>query len=141
LYSHLPYQWQDTGPDANQEVIALGYKNVWICQLGRANVDGSFREFITAISEADLSVDGLAVRFDSPGNGVVTFDWTGPLSLDGKAVPMRDYARFDNPYAQVAFNSRVYEIYYDDLGLVLDFAEGVRDTRAGLSVASLATGP
>jgi hypothetical protein len=126
LYSYQPYQWQDSGPDAGQEIMALGYKQVWICQLGRASVDGSFREFIQAVSQADLSITGLQVHFDSPGNGVVAFDWTGPLTLDGEVVPMRDYARFDNPYAQVAFNSRVYEIRYEDLGLVLDFNTGVR---------------
>jgi hypothetical protein len=129
LYSHLPYSWQDSGPDAGQEVIAPGYKNVWICQLGRASVDGSFREFIQAVSQADLSVEGLRVRFDSPGNGVVAFDWSGPLTLDGENVPLRDYPRFDNPYAQVAFNSRVYEIYYNEMGLVLDFQHGVREIR------------
>ncbi len=127
LYSHLPYQWQESGPDAGQEVIAPGYKNVWICQLGRASVDGSFREFVQAVSQADLSVKGLQVYFESPGNGVVGFDWTGPMTLDGETVPLRDYPRFDNPYARVAFNSRVFEIRYQDLGLVLDFNQGVRE--------------
>jgi hypothetical protein len=50
LYSHLPYAWQEEGPDAGQEVIALGRQNVWIAIIGREAVDGSFEDFIAAVS-------------------------------------------------------------------------------------------
>ena len=129
LYSHQPYQWVTEGPDADQEIAAPGYENVWICQLGRASVDGSFQDFITAITQAELNVRGLEVQFDSPGNGVLEFDFTGPLILDGVEISMADYPRFDNPYAQVGFGELVYEISYQGMELYLDFANGVREIR------------
>ena len=129
LYSHQPYQWVTEGPDADQEIAAPGYENVWICQLGRASVDGSFQDFIAAITQAELHVRGLEVRFDSPGNGVLEFDFTGPLILDGVEISLTDYPRFDNPYAQIAFGELVYEISYQGMELYLDFANGVREIR------------
>ena len=50
LYSDQPYQWITKGPDADQEIVAPRYKNVWICQLGRASMDGSFANFVSAVT-------------------------------------------------------------------------------------------
>jgi len=129
LYSDKPYQWVTEGPDANQEIAAPGYKNVWICQMGRKSVDGAFQDFIEAVTRADLEVGKLLVSFDSPGNGVLDFSWNDPLTLDGVEVPLSGYPRFDNPYTQVAFNSGVYEIEFAGKGLFLDFEAGVREVR------------
>jgi len=129
LFSQKPYQWVNEGPDKGQEIAAPGYKNVWICQLGRKSTDGSFQDFIKAVTQAELEFRKLKVRYNSPGNGVLEFNWTGPLTLDGVEVQLSDYQRFENPYAQVAYNSGVYEIAYRGMGLFLDFADGVRAIR------------
>jgi len=126
LYSDQPYTWTTSGPDADQEVISLGYQNVWICQLGREATDGSFEAFIKAVSEAPLTVDGLQVHFDSPGNGAVDFDWNAGLRVGGRDVPLSGYSRFDNPYTQVAFGSLQQKIEFGGESLVLDFEKGVR---------------
>jgi hypothetical protein len=126
LYSHQPYQWVTEGPDAGQEIAAPGYKNVWICQMGRASVDGSFEDFITSIIDADLQVRGLDVQFNSPNNGLVEFGWTGPLKVDGIDIPLHDNPRWDNPYTRAAFGTQVYEIEFDGLRLLLDFEAGTR---------------
>jgi len=114
------------GTDADQEIVALGRKNVWICQLGRASVDGSFADFIQAVTNADLAVAGLKVRYDAPGVGEVAFDWDGELSLDGEPIPLSGYPRFDNPYAQVDFGSGTYLVEHDGKSLELDFEQGIR---------------
>jgi hypothetical protein len=126
LYSKLPTQWVLEGPDADQEIVAPGYKNVWICQLGRASLDGSFQDFVASVSQASLSVDGLNVRFDSPGNGLLEASWSGPLIMDGVDIPLSGYARFDNPYAQVAYDGLNYAITFKDNSLLLDFKTGTR---------------
>jgi hypothetical protein len=127
LYSDQPYQWQTQGPDAGQELIALGRQNVWICQLGRAAVDGSFQDFVEAVSAAPLHVRGLQVDYQAPGLGELSFGWNGPLSLDGAEVPLRDYPRWENPYLQAAFGSQQFDIHFQGKGLRLDFAQGRRE--------------
>jgi len=126
LYSSLPYQWVTDGPDAGQEIVAPGYRGLWICQLGRASVDGSFADFVQAMTGATLEVNGLRLRFDSPGNGRVDFAWQGEMLVDGRPAALSGYPRFDNPYATVEFGSLQYEISYAGLGLALDFEAGLR---------------
>jgi len=129
LYSNLPYQWVIEGSDADQEIVAPGYKNVWICQLGRSSVDGSFADFISAVTNADLTVSGLNVQYDAPGIGDVAFGWEGGLTVDGQNVLLSGYPRFDNPYTKVDFGSLVYEIEYQGMSLRLDFEKGIRTIR------------
>ena len=126
LYSHQPYRWQEDGPDAGQELIALGRRNVWICQLGRQAVNGSFDDFVAAITAAPLEVRGLKVSYQAPGIGAVTFDWDGPLRVDGQEILLRDYDRWSNPYTRAEFGTGQYTIEFAGKRLVLDFERGMR---------------
>jgi len=129
LYSHLPYKWQDQGPDAGQEVIALGLQNAWICQVGRAALDGTFEQFIAAVSGAALKVEGLSVSFQAPGTGQLNFGWDGPLTLNGQDVPLSNFKRFDNPYTRAEFNTGIYTIQFGSQSLELDFNKSARIVR------------
>ena len=129
LYSSQPYQWVTEGPDADQEIVAPGYKNVWICQLGRASMDGSFTEFVSAVTSSALTITSLNVEYEAAGIGIVTVNWKDDLVIKGQIVPLNDYPRFDNPYTQVEFNSLVYDIEFQDLSLHLDFEKGTRDVK------------
>ncbi len=126
LYSDQSYEWITEGPDADQELVAPGYKNVWICQLGRAEIDGSFDEFVDAIVTADLAIKGLNVQYDAPRVGTISFGWEAPFSVDGQSIDLGAYRRFDNPYAQVDFGSLEYLFEYGELRLELDFEAGTR---------------
>jgi hypothetical protein len=126
LYSDLPYRWQTEGPDAGQEVIALGLQNVWICQMGRKATDGDFAEFVESISQARLDVRGLTVNYTAPGVGQMQFGWNDELLVDGRESPLRGYARFGNPYATAPYGSGVYRFELGDRRLDLDFNSGTR---------------
>lgn len=126
LYSRQPYRWQTEGPDAGQEVIALGLQNVWICQMGRAAVDGDFSQFVANISAAPLEVQGLSVNYAAPGVGQVQFDWNQEFLVDGREVPLRGYARFSSPYAVAPFGSGTYRFELGGRSLDLDFNAGTR---------------
>ena len=121
LYSHQPYEWQTEGPDAGQEIIALGRENIWICQLGRAAVDGSFEDFIQAVSSTPLNIRGLSIEYQVPGKGDLTFGWDGALKLDGEEISLREYPRWDNPYTQAEFGSTQYQFELNGAYLELDF--------------------
>ncbi len=126
LYSHEPYAWQTEGPDAGQEVIALGRRSIWICHLGRESVDGSFEAFVDAVSTASLRIRGLSVTYDAPGLGTLEFGWEGPLTLDSDPVPLHGYPRWDNPYTHVEFGDTRFEIALGEHQLLLDFETGER---------------
>jgi len=126
LYSHLPNRWQSQGPDANQEMVAPGLQNVWICQIGRKEIDSSFDFFVKAVSTTPIAVNGLAVDYKAPGVGQVQFGWEGPLKVDGKEIPLSGYPMWENPYTRAEFNSGVIEVKFGQRALLLDFTKGER---------------
>ena len=126
LYSHQPYEWQTEGPDAGQEIIALGWKNVWIINMGRKVIDGDFDQFMNAVSTAPLIISGLNVTFHAPGVGRIDFGWDGPFTVEGTEVPLRDYPRWRNPYTLTEFDSNRFVIEHEGESLIIDFSTGER---------------
>jgi len=127
LYSHLPYEWVTEGPDADQEVVALGGENVWIVQLGRKAVDGSFEDFINAVVSAPLEIRGFKVEYQAPNLGLVAFDWKGDLTLNGEVISLDGYPRWSNPYMQAEFGTAQFSIEYQGHQLFLDFESATRE--------------
>jgi hypothetical protein len=114
LRSQHAYRWL-AGPgeiDAS-EVVAPGKRNIWICELGRAAVDGSFGDFVERIAAAEVAYRGRSVTYHSPTQGVLSFGWQGPLRHNGEIVPLSDYPRYDNPYSQAAFPADEVKIDVD----------------------------
>ena len=126
LYSHQPFEWQAEGPDAGQEIIALGRQNIWIVQMGRAAVDGSFDNFVVSIANTPVDVRGLNVEFEALGKGLVSFGWDAPLTLDGEEIPLKDYPRWNNPFTEAGFGILQYLIEFNGQRLELDFENGIR---------------
>ena len=111
--------WTHAGQYADQELRAPGFRNAWICQVGCAQEDGAFADFVAAVSQANVTVTGardepssrpLSVRYDAPGLGVLEVAWEGTPTHDGRPVPIDGYPRFDSPYAQQAFGDPVLEV-------------------------------
>ena len=110
-------------------MIALGLQNAWICQVGREALDGTFEQFVAAVSGAALKVEGLTVSYQAPGAGKLIFGWEGPLTLNGQDVPLRNFKRFDNPYTRAEFNTGIYTIQFGSQSLELDFNKTARIVR------------
>jgi hypothetical protein len=118
-----------------------GPDNVWIAEVGDAS-SGTFEEFQRALTDARIDVEardptedgfpgGFDVEFESPSEGEMRLGQDGPFRVAGERVPLRHDLRYDNPWAQVAFQSLVYELgAADGPSLTLDFEAGTR-TAAG----------
>ena len=65
-----PYRWV-SGEDGNEpdEVISEGLRGLWLCELGRAALDGTFERFIERICAARVDVHGLSVRYEFACSG------------------------------------------------------------------------
>jgi len=133
LRSQHPYSWQTgEGDDKGREIIVPGKRNVWICELGRRAVDGEFSEFVERICQAQLSFGRLSVSYHSPSQGHLKFGWRGPLRQDGRAVPLGDYPRYDNPYSRADFPPEKITLRHDDHWLELDWKNLEREASAFL---------
>ena len=120
LYSQHPARWTEAGSYAGIELRAGAPDNVWICELGDEQHDGSFARFVATISAAPVQCDGLRVTYGSPSRGSLSFGWTEPLRAGGEVIPLHDYPRFDNPYCQAAVGDRCYTITRGTKQLTLD---------------------
>jgi hypothetical protein len=115
-----------------------GADNVYVVEVGREATHGSFADFQSKISGANVQVtsrgpgkptgesDGFDVVYDSPSQGRITFGWEAPLTAKGVEVPLRGPGRFDNPYAQVPDDPKEIVIEKDGVGVRLEVASGRR---------------
>jgi len=127
LRSQQPARWTPDGVLQGEGLVADGRRNAWICQLGRRAVDGPFDAWCARIAAAHVEYGDLSVTYDAPGVGRVAFAWEGDLTVDGVAVPLEGYARFDNPYCRAEHGTGIYEITHDGRSLRLDFDRGTRE--------------
>ena len=126
LRSQQPAEWTSNVALQSEGLVADGRENVWVCQMGREAVDGSFEEWAGRIASAAIAFGELSVRYEAPGLGEARFGWEGPLEVDGREIPLGGYPRFDNAYCRTEHGSDRYEIAIGDRRLVLDFGAGTR---------------
>lgn len=119
LTSRNPYRRAEDDPQ--NEIIADGKQNIWVCEMGRRETDGPFGDFVERVCSAPLIYQGLAVIYDSPSQGRIEFGWKGSLRHRGELVRQSEFLRYDNPYAQVPFPARQVIIQQGDHTVSLDW--------------------
>jgi hypothetical protein len=122
LLSEHPYEWRELpGEDSRREVLVHSKRNIWICELGRRSVDGSFEAFIQHILDAEVQFSGSHVTYHSPSEGRLEFSWEGPLLREGREVPLEDFPRYASPYAYAEFPPEKIHIELGNHSLDLDW--------------------
>jgi hypothetical protein len=86
------------GPGAYRELRSHGQENVWVCQMGRAALDGDFEAFQAEVKAASLAFEGLSVRYTSLRGDTLAFGWAGPLTRNGEDVAITGFPHYENPY-------------------------------------------
>jgi hypothetical protein len=123
LCSQMPVKWS-ADVLGGEGLVAEGRQNVWLCQLGRESIDGSFDDWARGVVNGAIDFDGPSVRYRSPGIGEVRFGWDGPLWVAGQEVALTEYPRFENPYCVAPYGRGSYEICHDGYRLLIDFNTG-----------------
>ncbi len=125
LRSQLPTSWQADDNGNVNDIVASGRQNIWICEMGSEKEWGSFQSFVKAISQATVKYDHLNVTYTSPTLGQMDFGWDSAFKLKNKEIPLKTDYRYDNPYCQAKFNSKLIEIKKGGKKLLLDFEKGI----------------
>jgi hypothetical protein len=123
LWSRAATTWSTGDVFGGDGLIAQGLQHVWVCQLGRAKVDGPFRTWVHRIATAPLQSTPTSVLYTAPGLGQISFDWEGAFRLDGKDLPLGDHDRFDNPYTKVPYGRPRYDLTHAGHRLLIDFTK------------------
>ncbi len=120
LYSCNPVTWKEDMNGVLNDLVAEGRKNTWICEMGSRGQYGNFNSFVEKISSSQIECDSIRVSYQSPSQGKMKFGWADPFEINGKAIDITGYPRFDNPFSQTDFNSRKIKINYKGKSLTLD---------------------
>ena len=118
LYSENVTEWS---ADNDYELIADARENVWIVEMGSMDEGGTFADFVESIAEAHVDIGDGFVTYESPSQGVVQVGRTGPMTVDGEAVDIGPYGRWDNKYSVQDFGTNITTIEFDDMRYELDF--------------------
>ena len=113
------------GRAAFRELRSAGRQNAWLCQVGRAALDGDFASFQQKVLAQETRVDGLRVEVRTLRGDTLALDWSGPFLRDGVGQALEGFPHFDNPYTRAEFPCRQMEIKTDDYLLRLDFSDSI----------------
>lgn len=118
-------QLMTRGNGARRELRSPGLRNAWVCQIGRAVVDGSFEAFKRAVAASPFTFDAaaLAVDWRTLRGDALRFGWEGPLLRDGAPEPITGFPHYDNVYCTVELGAEVMDIRLGEDLLRLKFGE------------------
>lgn len=109
------------GDSAYRELRSHGLHNVWVCQMGRAALDGDFETFQAKVLALEVEFDDLAVKLRTLRGDTLAFGWEGPLLRNGAVEPITGFRHYDNPYCVADFPATAMDVRYGDLTMRLDF--------------------
>ncbi len=114
LYASNGLSLVKRGPAAYRELRAYGRETVWVCQMGRAAVDGSFEEFQNKVLESAVDVQGLTVRYTTLRGETLAFGWEGAFLRDGEEQPLAGFKHYENPYCVAELPASEMDIRFGD---------------------------
>lgn len=111
------------GQNAYRELRSYGQQTVWLCQMGRASEDGSFKEFKNKVLKTALNFDGLSVNYTSLRDETVAFGWAGDFLINGEAQPLDGFKHYDGPHCAAEWPAKIMAVGYQKQLLRLTLAE------------------
>jgi len=109
------------GASAYEELRSYGLHNCWICQMGRAAQDGSFRDFQEKVLALAITADELAVTVESLRGEQIAFGWHSPLRINGGVEAITGFPHYDNPFCSNALGDNTMVIRSWNHAMQLDF--------------------
>ncbi len=113
--------WMTTGENAYRELRSPGHENVWVCQMGRREVDGKYDEFKNKVLAMPVKFEPTAVKLHSLRGDDIDFGWQGLFLVNGQVQPLAGFKHYENPYCTVELGAPDMEIHYGPDGLRLKF--------------------
>ncbi|MFO8174478.1 MAG: hypothetical protein R6T96_09365, partial [Longimicrobiales bacterium] len=86
------------GPHTRRELRAPGPYTVWLCQMGRATLDGTFAEFQEKILAVDVAFDDLSVKLTTLRDETLAFGWEDDLLRNGEPEPITGFRHYESAY-------------------------------------------
>jgi hypothetical protein len=115
--------FQKRGDNAYRDLRSPGTPNTWLCQMGRAALDGSFQEFKQKVLALPVQFEAEHTELTTLRGDRLRFGWQGTLLVNGEAQPLVGFKHYDSPYCTCELNAPVMEIQHAGDILRLRFQE------------------
>ncbi|MEM7535787.1 MAG: hypothetical protein AAF639_26650 [Chloroflexota bacterium] len=103
-----------TGLSAYRELVTQGtqqgIQTVWLCQMGRSSMDGTFDEFKAGVLALEITFDGASAQVDTLRGETIAVNADGTLLVDGVEQTMSEDVHVDNPYCHMALGASEMDI-------------------------------
>ena len=122
IYSQNGIAFTDSGPYKNRELVAAGSDNIWLCECGDVENDGSFAKFVERLSAAEVVCNGDSVAYNSPSIGLLKAAWEGPVTLNGDVLELNNLptvesdwvnGNFGEPHLRITYKGHVEDMWFD----------------------------
>jgi hypothetical protein len=121
LTSARGFELNKRGPDGYRELRSYGCKNVWICQMGREALDGTFDDFQHKITRLPLAFKDLAVNMTSLRGEDLSFSWQDTFRINQAEQSITGFKHMEDPYCKVDLPAKQMDINYRDFTVRLNF--------------------
>jgi len=111
-----------SGKHALRELRSYGRQSIWLCQMGRAALDGDFASFQAKVQALDVAFDGLNMSCQTLRGDSLAFGWQNPLRLNGVIQPLSGFKQYENQYVNSENHATMIEVRWKDYLLKLDFS-------------------
>ncbi len=111
------------GKTAFREIRSPGKQNVWVCQLGRAAVDGDFLGFQGKIENQKLSIQAHNIEMITKEGDIRQFGWNSPLMYNSIQQSLSGFPHYQNPYTTTDLPCQQMDISKGEFLLRLKFDE------------------
>jgi hypothetical protein len=123
LKAKQDFELVEVGPDGFHELRSYGHDNIWLCHLGREDLDGSFEEFKTKMLGIPVTWTEQGVELTSLRNDHLAFNWKDPFKINGNVQTWSESRHYAGPYCVVDHPATQMDIHHNDLLMRLDFNE------------------
>jgi hypothetical protein len=104
-----------------RELRSYGHRNIWLCHLGRAALDGDFSSFQTKILSLRIKYSESSVHFPTLRGETLSFGWDGPFLRNDQEESLSGFNHYENPYMVSDDSNRQLEIQFGENALRLGF--------------------
>jgi hypothetical protein len=113
------------GHYAFRELRSYGSDNIWICQMGRAALDGDFKTFQENVLALAVAFEDQSIRCISLRGEALSFGWTGSFLLNGKEQPLSGFEHYENIYTRSTYPCTQMDIQLGEDVMRLKFGNAI----------------
>jgi hypothetical protein len=103
------------------ELRSHGQDNIWLCQMGRAALDGDFSTFQGKVLALTVKFEEQSVNCTTLRGEALSFGWGDLFLRNGQEQPLSGFMHYENPFTTAGYPCSQMEIQYGEDLLRLDF--------------------